>query len=346
MDQVELICKSTRNDRRKVTWETLWSLKGLHQLLLLIIGLCLCFSFFTPSFRPYGLGITLIFLAVPFIFAEVFLRRKCKENVVEYKLIVNTESLCIESTLIKWDNISEIIETKRYINLKCDCKPVPYIFKRHLSEDVLQDLKSILAVVPVENKKLYVNGKVLRHGSRPPIKWRYALHLLMFILGCAIFYCSIVVIPTGGMQRFIVPGEHHMQIDKSGSYHMYYEHVTNFNGKDFITNKDDYKKMTYSLQSEADGEEVKMLDDSGETGYNINNKRTGYAVLQFEIYRPGAYILKAEYKDVKQIPEIVLGVKSSLSGLMIILAILGLPIAGSLVLGSIILFFVTFLKNN
>lgn len=349
MEQVELILNNTRSEARKVLWD-IFS-KAYYKFLVAAFFMLSIFSFFDSQFRIYGLLIFILFVIAPFVCGEIIIWRKCKkasrkrkDKAEEIKLIFNSEGVRSIHNFFKWDHFSDIIETRCLICIKHDRKPMVYIFKRHYSEGLLSELKSILATVPVENKKLYIEGKVLKCGARRPIKWRYVFYLLMLISGFALFYYSVIGTPFSRMQQFVVPGEHLVQIDKSGSYHIFYDCATSFQGRDFATNKDQYKKLTCSLFLDAAKKEITLLDDSDGASYNFNNKRTGFTILKFEIDKPGSYIFKADYENEKQVPEIVFGIRSSYSGLEIILMLLGLPLSGGLVLLSVILFLVTFLS--
>jgi hypothetical protein len=153
---------------------------------------------------------------------------------------------------------------------------------------------------------------------------------LVLVLG-AIGSAAILYLGLSGlsMQRVVVPGSAEIALEESGRHTIYHESRSVVDGR--VYDVADVSGLTVELVSAETGESVPLDVPGANTTYELRG-RSGRGVLTFEVDRPGAYRLSAEYPAGGG-PETVLAVGRGL-GTRIAMTVVG---AIALGLGSFLL---------
>ena len=131
------------------------------------------------------------------------------------------------------------------------------------------------------------------------------------------------------MQRVVVPGSAELTLEEPGRYTIYHESRSVMDGRVYYV--DDVSGLTVELVSAETGESVPLDAPGANTTYDLRG-RSGRGVLTFEVDRPGAYRLSADYPAGGG-PETVLAVGKGL-GTRIAMTVVGAIAVG---IGSFLL---------
>ncbi len=131
------------------------------------------------------------------------------------------------------------------------------------------------------------------------------------------------------MQRVVVPGSAELTLEEPGRYTIYHESRSVVDGR--VYDVADVSGLTVELVSAETGESVPLDSPGANTTYELRG-RSGRGVLTFEVDRPGAYRLSAEYPAGGG-PETVLAVGKGL-GTRIAMTVAGVIAIG---IGSFLL---------
>jgi hypothetical protein len=94
------------------------------------------------------------------------------------------------------------------------------------------------------------------------------------------------------MQRVVVPGSAELTMEEAGRYTIYHESRSVVDGR--VYDVTDVSGLTVEIVSAETGESVPLDSPGANTTYELRG-RSGRGVLTFEVDRPGAYRLSAEY---------------------------------------------------
>lgn len=125
------------------------------------------------------------------------------------------------------------------------------------------------------------------------------------------------------MQRVVVPGSAELALEEPGRYTIYHESRSVMDGR--VYDVDDVSGLTVELVSAETGESVPLDAPGANTTYELRG-RSGRGVLTFEVDRPGAYRLSADYPAGAG-PETVLAVGKGLG------ARIAMTVAGAIAIG-------------
>jgi hypothetical protein len=158
----------------------------------------------------------------------------------------------------------------------------------------------------------------------------FVIAALVLVLG-AIGSAAILYLGLSGlsMQRVVVPGSAEIALEEPGRHTIYHESRSVVDGR--VYDVADVSGLTVELVSAETGESVPLDVPGANTTYELRG-RSGRGVLTFEVDRPGAYRLSAEYPAGGG-PETVLAVGRGL-GTRIAMTVVG---AIALGLGSFLL---------
>ncbi|HYO46804.1 MAG TPA: hypothetical protein VEY33_08970 [Gemmatimonadota bacterium] len=131
------------------------------------------------------------------------------------------------------------------------------------------------------------------------------------------------------MQRVVVPGSAELALEEPGRYTIYHESRSVVDGR--VYDVADVSGLTVELVSAETGESVPLDSPGANTTYDLRG-RSGRGVLTFEVDRPGAYRLSADY-PAGDGPETVLAVGKGL-GTRIAMTVAGVIAIG---IGSFLL---------
>lgn len=138
-----------------------------------------------------------------------------------------------------------------------------------------------------------------------PSRKGYVFAGVVLVLG-AIGAAAILYLGLSGlsMQRVVVPGSAELALDEPGRYTIYHESRSVMDGR--VYDVADVSGLTVELVSAETGESVPLDAPGANTTYELRG-RSGRAVLTFDVGRPGAYRLSADY-PAGDGPETVLAV--------------------------------------
>ncbi|MGE5418429.1 MAG: hypothetical protein ACM3UZ_16945 [Acidobacteriota bacterium] len=149
-------------------------------------------------------------------------------------------------------------------------------------------------------------------------KTGYIAALVVFVLGISalgyLIYYGITNY-SEEYQRMAAPGKQVLQLNKPGQYTIFYEFVSEFNGKYYDTSEVP-PDMTYIVTDMSTGSQVTIKHPYGKTTYNLSD-HYGVSVKDFDITKPGKYELAAQYNSLQEGPEVVLAIGQSHIGAIV-----------------------------
>ena len=129
--------------------------------------------------------------------------------------------------------------------------------------------------------------------ERGPGRGGYLLAAVVLVLGvtglAAVLYMGLSGL---AMQRVVVPGSAELALEEAGRYTIYHESRSVVDGR--VYDVADVSGLTVELVSAETGESVPLDSPVANTTYDLRG-RSGRGVLTFEVDRPGAYRLSADY---------------------------------------------------
>ena len=165
------------------------------------------------------------------------------------------------------------------------------------------------------------------------------------ILWCVFFFILFFSIESS-IQQIVVPGVHRLELPDSGSYIIYHEYQSIVGNKIFSTNKHETIDLKCSIHPVDRAEEIVISPTSPHAKYEFHGKRKGISILEFEVGRPGTYIITAKYSNGREKPQIVLGVARALVEVVLVpgLFLMLYTVVTILLSGGI--FWITFFKRR
>lgn len=123
--------------------------------------------------------------------------------------------------------------------------------------------------------------------------------------GVALVLMAVLALWGFSPQRMLAPGKARLKLDQRGSYTIYHEFRSIFDGRVYSreTNLDGMKLRMFHGRT---NEEISLRATNSET-YNIG-QYSGRALLAFDVQQPTEVILSGTYDDGRQRPRTVLAV--------------------------------------
>jgi len=141
--------------------------------------------------------------------------------------------------------------------------------------------------------------------------------------------------------KFIAPSETDMSLEE-GSYTIFYEHKSDFEGERYRTSDDDIQGLVVDIINTETQKKIEVKVPNGTSSYSIND-REGYAIYTFELEKDSRISIKTVSQNNQKV---VLNINGSIVGtilLSIFILLLGLIL--SIVVGLMIIL-VTVSKIN
>ena len=142
-----------------------------------------------------------------------------------------------------------------------------------------------------------------------PGRWYYGLAGAVLVAGCVCFgaflWQSISRIGEN-LTQVVVPGKSQLALPKPGKYTIFHEHQSVVGNKVYSTSQE-LSGLECSLVSKTTGDEIVLLPSAMNSTYSMGS-RSGVSIFDFQIERPGAYELSAQYSGDQEGPEVVLAV--------------------------------------
>lgn len=180
-----------------------------------------------------------------------------------------------------------------------------------------------------------------------PSRWYYLLSPVVIGLGVALFFFITFTGLSGIPERLSqieAPGTREMTFSEAGKYTIFYEHRSVMGGKIYDTGEN-LSGLWCTVVSKETNAPVPLTQPSVSTSYTVGS-RSGVAVLEFNIERPGVYQMSAEYPDKSDGQRVVLAVGQGVTGRIAATVIIGLAaLFGSIGL-ALVIAVVTFVKRR
>jgi hypothetical protein len=188
-----------------------------------------------------------------------------------------------------------------------------------------------------------MNGQEIRPG-----RWYYGLAAFIFVGGWVLFGIFLWKNLSGiadQLQQVVVPGKVQLNLPSPGNYTIYHEYESVVGSK-IYSGGQTLAGLEVTLSSLATGDEVALSRANVDSTYSMGG-RSGKAVFDFTIDRPGAYELTAQYPEGEEGPEVVLAVGQGFTGriLTTIFGALGI-VFGSMVLAVAIALITAIKRHN
>jgi hypothetical protein len=159
-----------------------------------------------------------------------------------------------------------------------------------------------------------MNGEEIRPG-----RWYYGLAALVFVGGWVLFGIFLWKNLSGiadQLQQVVVPGKASLNLPSPGKYTIYYEYESVVGSKVYSSGQT-LSGLEVTLVSAATGDEVALSRTDVDSTYSMGG-RSGKAVFDFTIDRPGAYEFAAHYPEGEEGPEVVLAVGQGFTGRILV----------------------------
>ncbi len=155
-----------------------------------------------------------------------------------------------------------------------------------------------------------MNGQEIRPG-----RWYYGLAAFIFVGGWVAFGIFLWKNLSGiadQFQQVVVPGKVQLNLPSPGKYTIYHEYESVVGSK-IYSSRQTLAGLEVTLSSLATGDEVALSRTNVDSTYSLGG-RSGKAVFDFAIDRPGAYELTAQYPEGEEGPEVVLAIGQGFTG--------------------------------
>jgi|SRR5208282_6179130 len=161
--------------------------------------------------------------------------------------------------------------------------------------------------------------------KRRPSRWFHLVALALVAAGLFGGYKAIVAaihMMEGAVTQAIFPGAVVVQFSVPGEYEIYYESESEFGGRVFDTGSS-VPGLAFTVTNDETGDTIPLHRPTISETYTMNG-RSGSAVLQFHITKPGRYKVEAHYDDNDQHEDTVFAVGNIRFGRFALLIVAGI----------------------
>jgi len=155
--------------------------------------------------------------------------------------------------------------------------------------------------------------------SLGPSRGYYGLAAAVFVAGWLFFGIFLWKNLSGiadQFQQVVVPGKARLDLASPGNYTIYHEYESVVGSKIYSSGQT-LSGLDVTLSSAATGDQVALSRANVDSTYSLGG-RSGKAVFDFTIDRPGAYELAAHYPEGEEGPEVVLAVGQGFTGRILV----------------------------
>jgi hypothetical protein len=159
----------------------------------------------------------------------------------------------------------------------------------------------------------------MERESLGPSRWYYGLAAIIFVGGWVLFGVFLWRNLSGiadQLQQVVVPGKVQLNLPSPGNYTIYHEYESVVGSRIYSSGQTLFG-LEVTLSSVATGDEVALSRTNVDSTYSMGG-RSGKAVFDFTIDRPGAYELAAHYPEGEEGPEVVLAVGQGFTGRILV----------------------------
>ena len=180
-----------------------------------------------------------------------------------------------------------------------------------------------------------------------PSRAYYLLALLVLVVGVAAFIIFLIK-GIGGITDKLVqmeaPGTAEMEFAETGTYTIFYEPESVFEGKVYNT-RGNFTGVWCTVVSKETNTPVHLDQASVNTTYTVGG-RSGMSLLDFEIDKPGTYEVTATYRDNPDRPRIVLAIGHGVARSIFTTVLVGIAIMFGTVTLTLLIAIITLVKRR
>jgi len=189
----------------------------------------------------------------------------------------------------------------------------------------------------------------MREKPVTPSRWYYGLGALLFFVGTAL--TALIIITQfyryfEEPHQFLIPGTGTITFEKSGPYTIYYEYLSEYNGRTFDTGKAfiDIEPVLRNKQTE----ETIYLSRARITfnRYIFGANRDAIALLNFRIEKPGEYKFSADLAKEYNETEVVLSIAPDYIHIALVTLSWSIPLLFITIIASILTILITYFKRR
>lgn len=140
----------------------------------------------------------------------------------------------------------------------------------------------------------------------------YVIALIVFVLGSIASAALVAVFAYGlftlgdDLERMVAPGTQQFDLSETGTYTIFYEYESSFDGTTYITGSST-PGLDITVTRVNDGAQINVRPSSMSTSYNTMNY-SGQSIRTFSVDQTGIYEISAEYSAATRGPDVVLAV--------------------------------------
>ncbi len=195
----------------------------------------------------------------------------------------------------------------------------------------------------VSRTQMPTSGGLRKEGG--PSRAYYGLAAVVFLAGMAFFALFLFKGITGiekNLTQVIVPGEREVLLQEPGNYQIFYERRSVIGNRVFDTGEG-ISGLTCELTFRETSEKIPLAPSSTHSTYSLGS-REGVALFDFQITRPGTYLLNASLAGGG--PAVVLAIGKGFMASILKTVFGGLAIFFGSVIVSITIVVMTLLKRK
>ena len=156
------------------------------------------------------------------------------------------------------------------------------------------------------------------NGQGKPGRIWYLISAIIAVSGIILF---VILLFSGlnsmkkGMIQMVMPGNHDINLERAGKYNIFYEHRSVIENKIYITSENLSGFQVFVVDKQGQ-KPITVIPATVSSAYSLGS-RSGYAIFEFEITRPGRYEISGWYSAQEPGPRIVLTLGQGFVGRLI-----------------------------
>ncbi|MBC8378853.1 MAG: hypothetical protein H8E62_06750 [Planctomycetes bacterium] len=190
------------------------------------------------------------------------------------------------------------------------------------------------------------NDKMPKMKKKPSTAGYWISGTLLIVGGILFitFFLMLIVRVINDQRLYMAPSEQEIVLDKPGSYAIYHEYNTVYNGVKYHNSNDAYKHYSVLIQSE-EGDQVKVEPAMPNSTYNFGERRKGFSVYYININHSGKYNLIIQEIDENAPSPVFFSISKPLLSLLAIPGAILVSFSCSTIIISSLVFAATFYKR-
>lgn len=150
--------------------------------------------------------------------------------------------------------------------------------------------------------------------AKPPSRLWYWVSIIIFVFSLTGYIVSFLHFTNKFDTHFkqdVFPGRKVFPLEKTGTYYIFYEYVSTFNGQHFSTPETLSTEFAVQICNAEKERQIEFKPiESGTITYQTNSRKA-FAIGSFVVPEPGKYAIEMKYATNHQKPMVVLAVGQS-----------------------------------